>query len=686
MSEYLLKNSTGSTIEVADIGLVIEDGQEIPIDENDFDGYLTPDMESALGATPSTGLVLETPSSIDLPKEIALERLSMGTQWKPDVAVFANLPTIGNEDGDIRLVRDESILYRWSQSALSWSGITSTFNLTVEEIDSDPSGDTINKLVFVDSEDSVYIDSATAYIGAPTAPLGLSSSDLIISGTTIVSGGLSQSNINYKSGDGAGAIIDYIVKDGTFTLTTENSNRLNYGDKGTLSVWFNGNEIVTIDLGANFNVANEETSQDILEYDVQGTGDSVTNGFANFTGPYAGKGYLEIVSVQAFNGFKFYQLVVAKAVITDSSMLRQGWNYFYMTHDGLTSYGGDQTSNQFDVFYDSDSGADPSASVPLITEKVATFGWLSGIKSYGTGATWDVDITGYDCFDNVYHSSEAPLVLSNWPGLVTTEIRYDDSSVSGVSDPPDINESMGIIDWELSQSSNSGSENAIMTVEPRDPYGTYTSANSPSLGILIWSWGSSSTDLIEYFNDEDYRLLDLSYDTVPPSITGQWDSTQSLVTYDGTIGLQVYQGELYFPSIDFSVKLPTGNIDYSVLESDSDKIYIRAFKDSSASHAHGTLRITGVNKTQLYDRDVKVWIKAPSITGWLDLTRDYNFPTFTGSDDDGCWVNRDSQNNSDFEFSIGQNYTELSGYMIIVKVEYPDSSSLMISHIEITDW
>jgi len=145
MAEYLLINNTAATIEVADIGLRIDPGQEIPIDENDFDGYYTPDLEAALGATPSTGLVLQSPSGIDLPKDIALERLSLGTSWKPERDLFSELPTTGNEDGDIRLVRSENVLYRWQQSTLTWVPLTSTFSLTVEELDADPSGTDISK-------------------------------------------------------------------------------------------------------------------------------------------------------------------------------------------------------------------------------------------------------------------------------------------------------------------------------------------------------------------------------------------------------------------------------------------------------------------------------------------------------------------------------------------------------------
>ena len=177
MADYYLKNSTGSTKEVSDLGLVIADGQSILISKDDFDGYLTPDLITELSDDPALGLVLSTTdignTSGDLPKSIAIERLSLSHKWKPAVVNFAALPLIGNEEDDVRLVRDSGILYRWSQSLSQWDKITSTFSLQVEEYDGNPSGTEISKLIFVQAEDSVYIDANTAYIGPPNPPLTL---------------------------------------------------------------------------------------------------------------------------------------------------------------------------------------------------------------------------------------------------------------------------------------------------------------------------------------------------------------------------------------------------------------------------------------------------------------------------------------------------------------------------------
>lgn len=693
MADLFLKNSTGSTVEIADLGIVIADGQSITIDENDFDGYLTPDMVSSLDDDPLLGLVLSTTdigdTSGDLPKIISEERLMMKTSWKPSRDTFADLPTIGNEEGDIRLVKDVSKLYRWNQSTVTWDPITSTFSLTVEDDEGDTASD-VEKIVFVTAAgcecNDVYVaPDNTVYVGAPDPPLSMNSTDLVITGTTLYTGGLPLNNINYKSSDPAGSIVNYIIKDATFTLRlTDPSNRADLGDVGTISVYLNETSIATLDLTANFNEANRAGSQIMANYDIQGTGDPVSNGRVNFTGIASGKGYLQLLSVQMYNSFKFWQKWNAEVVVTDGTLLRQGWNELYITHDGISV---PQTSNKIDLFYDVDTGADPTVTTPTVTEDTPVFSYLSGVKFYSTGSSWDVDISGNNCFNNVYHSSEAPLELYGWPGLSTTSIRFDDASVGGVSTPvPQIGESMSVSNWDLVQTSGVSSGDARITIRPRDPYGNYATATSTSNGILISSYSAQSTELTEYFRDENYRLPSGQYDSIPGTITGLWDSTGNLDTYDDGNGLQVYLDELYFPTIDFSSNLPSGNPDYSGLASESNKTYYRAFRHSGTNHSNGKLQIVGITKTQLYNRDVRIWIKVPSQTGWLDLTRDYNFATFTGIDDDGCWVNRDAQTGDQFNFTLGTFGTENSGYMIIVKVQYDDNTAAKINHLAITNW
>lgn len=683
MAELYLKNPTGSMITIDDLGLVIDSMQSITIDENDFDGYLTSNLIDALND--STGLVLSTTDigdpSGDYPKPIAIEKLTLKSQWRPKVGTFSNLPTVGNEDGDVRLVMDEGILYRWNETGAEWVQLTSTFSLSVEEYDGTPSGDEIQKLVFVQPEDDVYIDPTTntAYIGPPDPPLSLDGQNLEITGTTFYTGRLSQSNLNYKASDGPGDSVNYITRDGTFEVSMPSF--ANFGNAGTVSAYINGNVVATVDLGENFNLADMDGSQNLNNYDNQGAGDSISNGVVTFA-----EGYLQVEEVSKFNNFKFFQGWKVRLYITDDSILRQGWNYVYFTHENLGDFGADQQSNSVDIFLDTDSGPNPSVTGINIIEELPVFKWLSGVKFYGQDSTWELDFTVNDAFDNVYHNSSAPVVINGWPGVGSKEISTTAPTVSGVQTPPDIGETMSVNNELITQPSNQNSKNAKLDVTPRDPYASYAPTSTPDLNIMIFSYGTASTDLKEYFRDEQYRLPEGDYNTIQSSITGLWDSTQSLVTYDGGNGLQVYDDKLVFPVEDFSDNLPNGNPDYSILAETSNRVYLRAFRSSSVSRASGTLRMTGITVNDLYNGNIEVYIKAPTQTGWLDLSKDFNFALFTGADNDGCWIDRDSQSNSDFKFTLGGFGTENSGEIIVVKIIYPNNTTSEITHLEIIDW
>lgn len=677
MGEYFLKNPTPSIIWIDDLGYEIASNQSIKIDENDFDGYLTPDMITALNG----GLVLSTTdvgdTSGDYPTQIAIEKLTLKSAWRPKVATFTDLPLVGNEHTDVRLVEESGILYWWDANTAEWVQLTSTFSLTVTEYDNDPNGSDIQKIVFVEPEDDVYIDQDNyiAYIGVPDSCPSMQGQNLSITGTDLIDGRTSQSNINYKNP--AGSLINYIIKDGTFTVTSPTN--ADQGDKGVVKLYLNQAVIAIIDLAANFIQADEDGQQNLNNYDNQGTGSIIVNGTISL--PY---GYFELVKVGKYNNFKYFQSWQAQFVLTDASALQQGWNEIYMTHEGLSS--GLQTSNTLDLFYDNDTGSDPSVSMPTVTENMPVIKWLSGVQYYDAGSTWDVNVVGYDLFDNVYHYSNAPVVFEGWPGLISSPIEYLDGSVVGVSSPPDIDEIMSVTDWSLIQTANQMSTDARLSVYPRDPYDNYVSQISASESIMVYSYPSSATPLKEYFRDESYRLPAGDYDTIPTTIVGQWDSTANLDTYDNGAGLQVFMDKLIFPQYDFSATLPSSNPNYAPLGLEQNKFYYRAFKDTKLSRAQGTLRISGVTVTNMFNEDVRVWIKVPSQTGWLSLNKDYNYADFSGVDEDGCWMHRDAQTNSDFTFGLDRFRTEFGGYMVVVKVEIPSNNGIEITHMEIIDW
>lgn len=88
MATLYLKNVSGSKKVIGDLGIVLANNQSTIIDSNNIDGYLTSEMQAALLAGPSSGLVLSTTdignSSGDLTPEKAVAALTITTRFDTD--------------------------------------------------------------------------------------------------------------------------------------------------------------------------------------------------------------------------------------------------------------------------------------------------------------------------------------------------------------------------------------------------------------------------------------------------------------------------------------------------------------------------------------------------------------------------------------------------------------------------
>lgn len=86
MATYYLKNTSGTTVTLRDLGIVLQDNTSLPIDSNDITGWLTPDMADALN-TPSD-LILGTTdigdSSGDFTPAEAILALSLVSKFDRD--------------------------------------------------------------------------------------------------------------------------------------------------------------------------------------------------------------------------------------------------------------------------------------------------------------------------------------------------------------------------------------------------------------------------------------------------------------------------------------------------------------------------------------------------------------------------------------------------------------------------
>lgn len=542
------------------------------------------------------------------------------------------------------------------------------------------------------------IGSGIVYIGAGAAP-GLLS---ILNGLSgLVSGRMSGDPLvatTYPPGTVAGDNYSSITQNSTWAFTTD-SSEFGLANEGNLILSVNGVDVANLDLAANFNEANRSSGQDITAYDITGTGDPVTNGVITFVG-----GNLTLNSVGPFGGVPADEYQAGSATINlTSTALDKGYNIVTLRHvNGL----GTSTAT-LEWFYDTDPDGnpnDPDVSSVVLTENTPSLNYLSGVGYYGTGSTFDLDIVGNDLFDNVYHSSEAPLLISGldnitaaaWFGA-TSSILISDGAVSGLSTPPEIAETMTVTNFALTVASGFQVSDARTQSTPRDPYASYTAVQNTSSNFVIMSAPADSTDVYDSFRDERYRLPNTTAFDTPvagmPGPPGLWDSTISLTNAARAGELQVYdhteasdRNRLQYPVFDYSVGAafqPQPNSDYSALAAGS-RTYYRVFRSTTGDKTNGIITFPGVTEADLA-AGLGLRIKVPSKTVWLDLTVAFNGGTFPsnaplvgGVDGEGCRINAGVHSldiDGSIEFSLGAIGTDLtSDRQLILEITYASSA------------
>ena len=176
---------------------------------------------------------------------------------------------------------------------------------------------------------------------------------------------------------------------------------------------------------------------------------------------------------------------------------------------------------------------------------------------------------------------------------------------------------------------------------------TVTASYVEGFNLLIDTVSDNATDLNDNMIGESYRIpSNADFDT---DLSSTWDETISLVsaTAGYSDGLQVINGTLDYPSLDFTAATdgPAGNPDYS--SASGTRYWYRYFTNATgagnfrlilegnASVIAESASFTGGSHTQ-----VKISVKFPqgdgSGTGWLDITQ--NFVPGSWSDGDGCYA------------------------------------------------
>lgn len=374
---------------------------------------------------------------------------------------------------------------------------------------------------------------------------------------------------------------------------------------------------------------------------------------------------------------------------------RLGWNYARVIHEVA---GVEYVTNYIEWINDTDSSQLQANNQSMFFIGTGT-SYLSGIK-YFTGGTFTYEVEIENAYQKVY-DNVATTFTSTFTG------NHDNTSLAFAPTNKDVIDTSNGEDHtktiDISKSANINTDYMLggtvtVGVNASHPFkaNIVNDGQASTNNVLIYNVPDTSTNTLETFSAESYRLTSGSYDNQSDISSGTWNSqihmTGSTLGYDD--GLQFYDQKLYSPSStlnggDFAsltIGAPTDNPNYST--ETGTRTFYRKFENTGSTIYDIRLDIDGsntsiVDNTQALDStDIKVFIKVPEKTGWLDLGLPYSYSN--NGDNDGCYVlNFDSSLNAINYVTFGT-VGILQNEYIILKVVADMSWQGNINQLELT--
>jgi hypothetical protein len=252
-----------------------------------------------------------------------------------------------------------------------------------------------------------------------------------------------------------------------------------------------------------------------------------------------------------------------------------------------SSIGSSSESNLYEVWkdtYSTGGSATPSfSSGPSNTVTTESFKYLSGLKYYKVGTSWQVTfVAASGIFNRCYNATRIANLSAT--GLATINMSGEESGTpvyNATYDRSGLNYVTATLD-----TANQSSFNKYLTV------GLYKVINSTSsntaINYYINTYGNVSTAYIEYFQDEVYRLVNDS--------AGSGTAFSSLDNLANNYA-QVRSGTLRVPvQSEYNDQWAGSANDYS---SDTYFEYQRWFSKAGATKS-GTLTFSGISVGDLY--------------------------------------------------------------------------------------
>lgn len=473
-------------------------------------------------------------------------------------------------------------------------------------------------------------------------------------------------------------LVTKIIHQNNLRLQTPDTNKcFNKGDSGLLIVKHTDGEtaeadVATLDIVANFVEpapgSPREPTQTLTNWNETGDGDACTNGEVDFSNTTA-VGNLKILSCGGYTGedgltpiFNMWQKMTAEINITT---LQPGYNAFKLVHD----LPADQESELYEVWYDNNTDALSFSVSPTIVFNAyhgTNVKYISGVRYYTDGDTFDVAFTGANLFKNCYRTD------------VVARYRFEACNADiniGPNPTHHVDDTFAVAETVTINRSNYYDLDARLTAYLFHPWKTLSGVQTSSENRMVCTYGSVSTDTYEYFRDENHRLLVEDYDTVPGNIIGQWTSANVLINGNAL----VYNQRVQYPNVNLTGSLPVGP-NYSTGFT-GDQVYCRAFYKNESNSGVG-LTLNGINVNtdigEVGSGNINVEVKLPGNSHWLDAGKDYNIVTFD-PDVDGSGCKEVASTGSFLSITFGGRYTVDSGNMIIVKITFRNTTSSITS-------
>lgn len=304
------------------------------------------------------------------------------------------------------------------------------------------------------------------------------------------------------------------------------------------------------------------------------------------------------------------------------------------------------TKTQGPLFYDSEpsvaqlSGVSISETVGGVAIKE-----LSGAKYYTTDSQFTVAVADIDNInDQTYPTNVVQAIAPNY-GLPQLNIPATDLQ-SWTNAHNNQNSSYNKTNWGINALNffYLGTQGKASSRVVDWIFGPYIDSLLSS--IAVDTYPNNSNRIFEDFNTESKRIQ---------SNLTPWDSSQSLLTIDGGVGLQYINSRLMYPSINHSLYSPNPltQPDYSGVT--GNKVVYLPFYKIGQSFSNGKIQLSDYNITEadLSSNLIKFEISL-NLTDWFNLNADYLGGTLFNNS--GCRINTGTVNlptNNQLEFTFG---------------------------------